>query len=101
MTAEFDAAAAIAGMALVTYGLRCGGVWIARRVSVTPRTERMLLQLPPTLLISVIAPIVIAGGARYAVGTTAAVVTAAKSNSVVATMAVGVATVVLLRSWLG
>jgi uncharacterized membrane protein len=101
VTAQLDAVAAITGMALVTYGLRCGGLWIARRVSLTPRIERMLRQLPPTLLISVIAPIVIAGGVRYALGMAAAVVTAAKSNSVVATMVVGVATVILLRSWVG
>ena len=101
MTGQIGPLAAIAGMALVTYALRCSGLWIARRVSVTPRTERMLRQLPPTLLISVIAPMVISGGVRYAVGTAAAAVVAAKSNSVVATMIVGMATVILLRSWVG
>ncbi len=101
MTGQLDGVAAIAGMAMVTYGLRCCGLWIARRVPVTPRTERMLRQLPPTLLISVIAPIVMAGGIRYALETAAATVAAAKSNSVVATMVVGVPTVVLLRSWVG
>lgn len=98
MTAQLDAVAAIAGMALVTYGLRSCGLWVARRVSVTPRTERVLRQLPPTLLISIIAPMVASGGTAYVFGTAAAMLVAARSNSVVATMAVGIATVVLLRS---
>lgn len=103
MTIGPEAAAAILGMGIVTYGLRCSGLWVGRRVTLTERTERIARQLPPTLLVSIIAPMVVTGGAAHLVGTIATAIVAFKSRSVLAAMVVGMTVVVLVRaqSWVG
>jgi uncharacterized membrane protein len=52
----------ILGMALATYATRAGGLWLMGRVRPSPRVERWLRHIPGAVLVSIVAPIVAAGG---------------------------------------
>lgn len=62
MSVDGEAALAIAAMALVTLGLRLGGYWMMGWVPLTPRVRRGLEALPGAVLVSLVAPTVLAGG---------------------------------------
>lgn len=62
MSVDGEAALAIAAMALVTLGLRVGGYWMMGWVPLTPRVRRGLEALPGAVLVSLVAPAVLAGG---------------------------------------
>jgi uncharacterized membrane protein len=62
MTLDLDATLTIAGMALITFLLRAGGYWLMGLVPLTPRVRRGLEALPGAVLISLVAPAVVAGG---------------------------------------
>ena len=101
MTIDLAALAAIAVMAAVTYLVRCSGLWVGRRVTFSDRTQRIVSQLPATLLISIIAPMITSAGMPHVVGTAVTVLFALKSRNVLLAMAVGIATVVLVRGQTG
>ena len=103
MTTSSETAGAMLGMAVVTYGLRCSGLWVGRRLRLTERTERIIRQLPPTLLVSIVVPMVVSEGIPHVVGALATMIVALKSRSVLLAMVVGVIVVVLVRTqaWAG
>lgn len=84
-----EVVATIAGMALLTYATRAGGLWIIGRVRPTPRLERWLGHLPGAILAALVAP------AALAAALTALV--AVRSGNLLAAMLVGVAAVYALR----
>lgn len=91
-----EALITIAGMALVTYGTRAGGMWLMRFASPSGRAERWLQHIPGSVLAAIIAPAVVLHGIP---GTVALLVTAAvswRSGNLLLAMVSGVTTVYLV-----
>lgn len=92
-----DALLAIAGMALVTYALRAGGLLLADRLPREGRWSSALATLPGAVLVAIVVPNVIEFGPLGVVAAAAVALVAIKSN-LVAAMTVGVAIIALGRS---
>ncbi|WP_114942972.1 AzlD family protein [Microvirga calopogonii] len=88
---------AILGMAVVTYFTRIAGLFVADRLVLTGRAKAAFDAIPPAVLVAVIAPTALTTGWAEAI---AAAITAlaAFRLPLLATVAVGVISVVLLRS---
>jgi uncharacterized membrane protein len=87
---------AIVAMAVVTYLTRIAGVFVADRLMLTGRAKAAFDAIPPAVLVAVIAPSALATGWAE---TLAALITAlvATRLPLLATIAVGVVAVVVLR----
>jgi uncharacterized membrane protein len=96
MTLDPMTLAAILAMAGVTYLTRVAGLFVADRLTLTGRAKAAFDAIPPAVLVAVIAPTALATGLAE---TLAAAVTALAATRLplLATVAVGVATVVALR----
>ena len=70
-------AAAILGMAAVTYACRAGGYWLFRQITPGPMLRAVLSYIPGTLFVSFVVPALLAGRAHTAVGTVATLAAAA------------------------
>lgn len=96
---RFDAATvlAILGMAVITYATRVAGLFLAGRLVLSGRARTAFEAIPAAVLVALIAPTILATGPAE---TIAALVTcvAAMRLPLLATIALGVATVVLLRT---
>jgi uncharacterized membrane protein len=90
---------AILAMALATVGTRAAGLILADRLPRTGRIRVALDALPPAVLTAVIAPAAMAGPAEMIAG--AVTVLAAFRLPLLATVAIGVATVAVMRAVLG
>ena len=88
--------AAIVVMAAVTYATRVAGLIFAERLVLKGRAKAAFEAIPPAVLVAVIAPSALATGWRE---TAAAAITAVAATRLplLATIAVGVAAIVLLR----
>lgn len=88
---------AIIAMAVVTYITRIAGLFVADRLVLTGRAKAAFDAIPPAVLVSVIAPTALTTGWAEAI---AAAITAiaAFRLPLLATVAVGVASVVVLRN---
>jgi len=88
--------AAIVAMAVVTYATRVAGLIFAERLVLKGRVKAAFEAIPPAVLVAVIAPMALATGWRE---TVAAAITAGAATRLplLATIAVGVAAIVLLR----
>jgi uncharacterized membrane protein len=88
---------AIIAMAVVTYITRVAGLYVADRLVLTGRAKAAFDAIPPAVLVSVIAPTALATGWAEAI---AAAITAfvAFRLPLLATIAVGVVSVVVLRN---
>ena len=88
---------AIVGMAVVTYLTRIAGLFLAGRFAMHGRAKAAFDAIPPAVLVAVIAPTALATGWPE---TASAAVTAlvATRLPLLATIALGVATVVALRA---
>lgn len=98
MTLDPMALVAIVAMAVVTYLTRIAGFYAAGRIRLSGRAKAAFDAIPPAVLVAVIAPTVLATGWQE---TVAALVTAVVATRLplLATVAVGVATVVALRQF--
>lgn len=90
---------AILAMAVATYATRLAGLWIADYIPRTGRARAALDALPAAVLTAVVAPMALATGPAE---TAAAAITilAAMRLPLLATVAVGVVAVVVLRTLL-
>jgi uncharacterized membrane protein len=88
---------AIIAMAMVTYFTRIAGLFVADRLVLTGRAKAAFDAIPPAVLVSVIAPTALTTGWAEAL---AAAITAfvAFRLPLLATIAVGVVSVVVLRN---
>lgn len=84
-------------MALATYATRAGGLWLASRVKMSGRVEAWLSHIPGAILVSLVAPTVLAGGIADALAAVAVLFVAVRTGSLPAAMVTGVGAVVLLR----
>jgi uncharacterized membrane protein len=87
---------AILVMAAITYGTRIAGPLIAQRLVLRGRARAAFDAIPAAVLVAVIAPMALATGWRETAATAVTIV-AATRLPLLATIAVGVAVVVLLR----
>ena len=91
----------LAALALASYGCRAGGFWLMRFFVITPRIEAALRAAPLAVMIGVVTPAALHGGAAELGGLVAAALAMRfLGNDLVATVA-GVVAVALLRYALG
>jgi len=96
-----EALLTIAGMALVTFAIRAGGLLIAERLPTTGFVAIWLRHIPGAVLAALVAPAVLDGGPAEWLAALAAVAAYALSRSVFATILVGALAVVIARNLLG
>jgi uncharacterized membrane protein len=88
----------IMGMAASTYATRASGLWLGNRLSIPTRLSAVLAVLPGAILVSLVAPAIVAAGIR---GAAASAVTAAVAlwlrGNIVVPMIVGVVVLLALR----
>lgn len=89
---------AIVLMALATYATRAGGLWLASRLDLSWRVEAWLGYIPGAILVSLVAPAVLASGLDEALAGLAVVLVAIRTASLPLAMVVGVGAVVLFRT---
>lgn len=97
MSLDMTTLLAIIAMAAVTYFTRVAGLFVADRLVLTGRAKAAFDAIPPAVLVSVIAPTALTTGWAEAL---AAAITAfvAFRLPLLATIAVGVVSVVVLRN---
>ncbi len=100
MKIEPQVLAAIFGMAAVTYFTRAGGLWLMNRVTITPKMEAWLKTLPGCILISIVAPLILAAGAAEMAAGLLVTLIALRSKNLLLAMGAGVAAVWGLRHFL-
>lgn len=89
--------ALIAGMAVVTYATKAGGLWLVGRVDLSERAEAGLDVLPGAVVVAFVAPALAKGGVPEWVAAVATVVVARKTGNLLLSLAVGVGTVLAVR----
>lgn len=97
MSLDLTTLLAIIAMAVVTYITRIAGLFVADRLVLTGRAKAAFDAIPPAVLVSVIAPTALTTGWAEAIAAAITAVVAFRLP-LLATIAVGVVSVVLLRS---
>jgi len=92
---------AILGMALAVYLIRAAGLFLARRVTPSPWVEAFLAHLPGAMFVALVVPAVIAGGLLYIGAAGATLVSARLQAPLALSMAVGIGTLLVLRTVTG
>jgi len=87
---------AILAMAIVTYATRVAGLLVAHRLVLTGRSKAAFDAIPPAVLVAVIAPTALTTGWAEVVATILTAI-AATRLPLLATIVVGVVSVVVLR----
>lgn len=95
---DSQAMLAIVLMALATYATRAGGLWLASRLDLSGRVEAWLGYIPGAILVSLVAPAVLASGLAEALAGLAVVLVAIRTASLPLAMVVGVGAVLLFRT---
>ncbi len=90
-------ALAVAGMAAVTYATRAAGLFLVNRLRLAGRWEPFLQSIPGTVLVSILAPAVLAGGPAEWLAAAATVAASLRFRSLPLALAVGLAVVWVLR----
>jgi uncharacterized membrane protein len=93
-----EAALAIAGMALVTYGVRAGGFLLSAWIPRSGFAAAWLRQLPGTMLAAIVAPSVLTGGIAETSAAFLTVLTAVITRNLFISMAIGIIAVWVGRS---
>ena len=85
-------------MAVATYATRAGGLWLASRLALSGRVEAWLDFIPGAILVSIVAPVVLASGLAEALAALAVVLVASRTGSLPVAMVTGVFAVLVLRT---
>lgn len=91
---------AIAGAAIVTYGLRLGGLLLAGKLPGNGGFRRFMEALPGTILLSLVAPGIVSAGPLGGFAAAATALCAWKTKNVLVAMLVGMVIVAAGR-WIG
>ncbi|MCJ8142438.1 AzlD domain-containing protein [Ancylobacter sp. A5.8] len=96
-----DALLVIFAMALVTYGTRAGGIWLVGFMPMSPRLEAFLRYLAGSVLVALVVPATVRGGAAafVAVGVTLLAMVVVRRGLVA--MALGILAAALYRAFMG
>lgn len=100
MSVDLRDVLAILVMAAITYACRTAGILLVGRLQLKGRARAAFEAIPPAVLTAVIAPTVLATGLAETIAA-AVTVLAAMRLPLLATVAVGVVSVVALRHLLG
>jgi uncharacterized membrane protein len=92
--------ATILAMALVTYATRVGGLWLMGRVASSPRVEAWLLNIPGTVLVSIVTPLAVSNGPADALAAGITGLVAARTHNLLLAIALGVGAAWVLRQLL-
>jgi uncharacterized membrane protein len=85
-------------MAVATYATRAGGLWLASRLTLSERVEAWLDHIPGAILVSLVAPTVLASGLPETLAALAVVLVALRTGSLPVAMVTGIAAVLVLRT---
>lgn len=97
METSLAALLAILGMAVVTYATRISGFWLLGRITPTPRVQEWMRAIPGAVLVSLIAPALLAAGVVGFVAAAAVVVIAARTHQMLPALVAGVVIVAVAR----
>ena len=100
MTASLAVVLAIVGMGVATYGTRLAGYWLLQGRKIEGRAKAALDAVPPAILMAVIAPAVFLQGTAEMIAGAITLVSALARLPLLLTIAIGVASVVVLRHML-
>lgn len=100
MTVDLDTLLAIFAMAAATIATRVGGLLLIRYVTIGESQKRALEAIPPAVLMAVIAPTALVTGPAETIAA-AATAFAAMRLPLLASVAIGVVSVAVLRLLLG
>lgn len=100
MTVDPWTLAAVLGMAAVTYATRIAGIFFGDKLALAGRAKAAFDAIPAAVLVAVIAPMVLATGPAETAASAVTIVAAARLP-LIATMMVGIATIIVLRIALG
>jgi len=92
---------AIAGAALVTYGLRLGGLLLAEHLPKSGGFGRFLAALPGTILLSLVAPGIVSAGPLGGLAALSTALCVWKTRNVFFGMIMGMGIVAAGRWWAG
>ncbi len=98
MDVERRALAAIAAMALVTYGTRLAGLVLMPRLPSRPWLERWIGYVPGCVLAAIVAPAVLGKGVPELIAAAVTLSLARRTSQLLIPVAAGVVAVWLLRS---
>lgn len=87
----------ILGMGAVTYATRIGGFWLLGRVTPTKRVEAWMRAIPGAVLVSLIAPALLAAGVIGFIAGAVTVLIAARTHRMLPALVAGVVIVVAAR----
>ena len=94
---EKTAIMAVIGAAAATYGLRLGGLLLSERLPQNGGFRRFMEALPGTILLSLVAPGILAAGTWGAVAAASTALCTWKTRNVFLSMIIGVAIVAAAR----
>ncbi|MCY1315837.1 Branched-chain amino acid transport protein (AzlD) [compost metagenome] len=100
MSVDLNTLLAILAMAVATVATRIGGLVLIRYVTIGENQKRALEAIPPAVLMAVIAPTAVVAGPAETIAAALTAV-AATRLPLLASVAVGVVSVALLRQVLG
>lgn len=87
----------IAGMAVVTYVTKAGGLWLMGKIEISGRIEAWLEALPGAVIVAIIAPSIVTGGAPEWIAAAVVLLVAWKTENILLAMVVGVGAVLTIR----
>lgn len=89
---------AIAGMALVTYATRAGGLWLMVHVPMSRRVETFLRALSGSVLVALVVPAVVQEGSAGWIAVSAAAVVMLATRRTLLALVLGVAVAAAYRA---
>ncbi|ATW89915.1 putative membrane protein [Halohasta litchfieldiae] len=100
MTIELNpiVVAVILGMSVATFVTKAGGLWLLGKVDLSPRIESGLEILPGAIIVSIVAPELIGATLSTWLAAGVVLVVAWRTESITLSLAVGIATVLALRT---
>ena len=88
---------AMTGAILITYGYRLGGLLLSERLPRAPAFRAFMQALPGTILLSLVAPGILAAGPWGCMAALAIVATAVKTRQTLLAMLAGILVIVIQR----
>lgn len=95
-----EALLAIAGMAVVSFAVKAGGLLLANRLPRTGFAANWLRHIPGAVLASLVAPAIVTGSIAEVLAAAATALVYVVTRSLLPAMAAGVLAVYLARLWL-
>jgi uncharacterized membrane protein len=89
----------LTGAIVITYGYRLGGLLLAERLPHAPAFRAFMGALPGTILLSLVAPGILAAGPWGCLAALVTIWTAAKTKQTLLAMLAGMLVIMMQRHW--